>query len=145
MEKLKTHYLTIDGRLPGLNEYTDASRANKYKSAQMKKDAQTLVMWHIRSQLKGVTITHPVHLSFTWFERDRRRDHDNVSSFGRKVIQDALVAGGVLYDDGWGYVASHSDSYAVDAKKPRIELVIVELPGKVKPRGQTGAQKGRRR
>lgn len=139
MEDLKIYHLMIPGRLPGLNEYTAASRSNKNQSARMKKDAQTLVMWHIRSQLKGVTITHPVHLSFTWFEPDRRRDRDNISSFGRKIIQDALVTGGVLYDDGWDYVVSYADDFAVDAQKPRIELVIVEQPGKVKPR-----KKGRR-
>ena len=144
MEGLKIYHLTIPGRLPGLNEYTAASRSNKHQSAQMKKDAQTLVMWHIRSQLKGVKIERPVHLSFTWFEPDRRRDRDNISSFGRKVIQDALVACGVLHDDGWDYVVSYADDFAVDRKKPRIELVIVEKTGKVKPRGRTGTQKGRR-
>lgn len=138
MEDLKIYHLTIPGRLPGLNEYTDASRSNKHQSARMKEDAQALVMWHIKSQLRGVKIEHPVHLSFTWFERDRRRDRDNISSFGRKVIQDALVASGVLYDDGWDYVASHADDYAVDAQKPRIEVVIVEKPGKVKPRKRKG-------
>lgn len=144
MEDLKTYYLTIDGRLPGLNEYIDATRQNRAKSARIKDETQQQVMWYIRTQLRGVKIEHPVHLAFSWFERDRRRDRDNISSFGRKVIQDALVAGGVLYDDGWDYVASYSDSFAVDAKKPRIELVIVELPGKVKPR-RRNPQKGRRR
>ena len=139
MEDLKIYHLTIPGRLPGLNEYTAASRSNKHQSARMKEEAQTLVMWHIRSQLKGVTITRPVHLSFTWFEPDRRRDRDNISSFGRKIIQDALVSGGVLYDDGWDYVVSYADDFAVDVQKPRIELVIVEKQGKVKPR-----KKGRR-
>lgn len=139
MEELKAYYLTIPGRLPGLNDYIDATRHNRYKSANMKDQAQQQVMWHIRTQLRGVKIEHPVHLSFTWFEPDRRRDRDNISSFGRKVIQDALVACGVLYDDGWDYVASYADDFAVDAQKPRIELVIVEKPGKVNPR-----KKGRR-
>lgn len=35
-------------------------------------------------------------MRYRWFEKDRRRDLDNVSSFGRKVIQDALVECGVL-------------------------------------------------
>lgn len=144
MEELKMHQLTIPGRLPGLNDYTDASRSGKMKSARMKQDSQALVMWHIRSQLRGVTIDHPVHLAFTWFEPDRRRDRDNISSFGRKVIQDALVSCGVLYDDGWEYVVSYADDFAVDAKKPRIELVIVERPGHVNPKRTSKTQKGRR-
>lgn len=144
MENLKMHHLTIPGRLPGLNDYTDASRSGKMQSARMKRDAQATVMWHIKSQLRGVTIEHPVHLSFTWFEPDRRRDRDNISSFGRKIIQDALVSCGVLYDDGWDYVISYADDFAVDAKKPRIELVIVEQPGRVKPKSRLPQQKGRR-
>lgn len=139
MDDLKIYHLTIPGRLPGLNDYIDATRQNRAKSARIKDETQQQVMWHIRSQMRGVKIEHPVHISFTWFEPDRRRDRDNISSFGRKVIQDALVAGGILYDDGWDYVVSYSDDFAVDAKKPRIELVIVEKPGKVKPRN-----KGRR-
>ena len=139
MDDLKIYHLTIPGRLPGLNDYIDATRQNRAKSARIKDETQQQIMWHIRSQMRGVKIEHPVHISFTWFEPDRRRDRDNISSFGRKVIQDALVAGGVLYDDGWDYVVSYSDDFAVDAKKPRIELVIVEKPGKVKPRN-----KGRR-
>ena len=145
MEDLKVHYLTIPGRLPGLNEYTSASRSSKMQSAKMKKETQTMVMWHIKSQLRGVTINHPVHLFFAWYEPDRRRDRDNISSFGRKIIQDALVASGVLYDDGWDYVVSYADDFHVDAKKPRIEVVIVERSGTVKPRSRNTGQKGRRR
>ena len=32
--------LTIPGRLPGLNELIEAERANRYKGAQLKKDAE---------------------------------------------------------------------------------------------------------
>ena len=32
--------LTIPGRLPGLNELIDAERSNRYKGAQLKKDAE---------------------------------------------------------------------------------------------------------
>lgn len=144
MDDLKMYHLTIPGRLPGLNDYIDATRTNRYKSANIKDQTQQQIMWHIRSQMRGVKIEHPVHISFTWFEPDRRRDRDNISSFGRKVIQDALVAGGVLHDDGWDYVTSYSDDFAVDAKKPRIEVVILEKPGKVKPRSRNTGQKGRR-
>lgn len=145
MEDLKLHHLTIPGRLPGLNDYIDATRQNRAKSARIKDETQQQIMWHIRSQLRGPTITHPVHLFFSWFEPDRRRDRDNISSFGRKVIQDALVACGVLYDDGWDYVVSYADDFHVDAKSPRIEITIVERPGTVKPRSRNTGQKGRRR
>lgn len=34
--------LTIPGRLPGLNELIEAERSNRYKGAQLKKDAERL-------------------------------------------------------------------------------------------------------
>lgn len=63
----------------------------------------------------------------TWYERDRRRDKDNISSFGRKVIQDGLVKAGVLANDGWAQIAGFSDEFHVDAKRPRVEIEIGEV------------------
>lgn len=97
------------------------------------------VMWQIRAQLGPLVIDHPVFIQFTWYEQDRRRDRDNVASYGRKVIQDALVALGTLYDDGWDYVVGYYDEFGVDTDHPRIEVTLMERPGTVKPR-----KKGRR-
>lgn len=55
-----------------------------------------------------------------------RRDLDNISSFGRKVIQDALVNAAVLKGDGWKHVVGFSDRFEVDKKNPRIEVKIIE-------------------
>lgn len=65
-------------------------------------------------------------MQYAWYEPNRRRDFDNISSFGRKVIQDALVKAKVLQDDGWGYIKGFSDEFYVDSKNPRIEVLIVE-------------------
>ena len=120
--------LTIPGRLPGLNEYTDACRTNPRAGARMKQEAQEAVMWQIRAQLRGpgAKFTKPVFLLFTFYERDRRRDRDNVSSFARKVIQDALVKCGTLHDDGWDYVTGHLDQFEVDKTNPRIVVRFIE-------------------
>lgn len=69
----------------------------------------------------------PVFMKYTWYEQNKRRDLDNVSSFGRKVIQDALVDTGVLKDDGWQYVVGFSDRFEVDKENPRIEVLIKEV------------------
>jgi hypothetical protein len=130
--KLLDRRLTIKGRLPGLNEYTDACRTNPRTGAKMKQDAQELVMWHILSQIRGLRFTKPVFLLFTFYERDRRRDRDNVSSFARKVIQDALVKCSNLQDDGWDYVTGHYDKFAVDKKDPRIVVEFIEQEAVVK-------------
>lgn len=117
----------ILGRLPGLNDYTAANRANPHKGGKMKKDSEEAVIWAIRQQLRDLHITRPVHIDFQWAEKNRRRDHDNVSSFGRKVIQDALVKTGVLKDDGWNYVVGFTDSFVCDKEHPRVEVTLREV------------------
>lgn len=64
-------------------------------------------------------------MHYRWIERDRRRDKDNIAAFGRKVIQDALVRMKALRNDGWNNIEGFSDEFAVDKKKPRIEVTIV--------------------
>lgn len=120
------HRLTIPGRLPGLNEYTAACRTNPHKGNQMKRDAQTAIMWQIKAQLRGYKFQGPVFLLFTFYEQDRRRDKDNVASFARKVIQDALVKCGTLHDDGWDHVTGYLDRFEVDRQNPRIVVEFIE-------------------
>lgn len=119
--------LVIQGRLPGLNEYTRECRMNAYAGAKMKKDAQKVVCFFILQQLRKVRIEKPVELAYTWYERNERRDHDNVSGFGHKVIQDALVEAGTLKDDGWHEIIGYSDTFKIDKEKPRIEVEIREV------------------
>ena len=83
-------------------------------------------MWHILSQIRGRRFERPVFLLFTFYEQDRRRDRDNVSSFARKVIQDALVKCGNLQDDGWDHVTGYLDQFQVDKKNPRIVVEFIE-------------------
>ena len=118
--------LVIKGRLPGLNEYTNACRTNPRAGNQMKRDAQDLVMWHILQQIRGRRFEKPVFILFTFYEQGRRRDRDNVASFARKVIQDALVKCDTLHDDGWDYVTGYLDKFQVDKKNPRIVVEFIE-------------------
>ena len=117
------HTLTIPGTLPGLNEYISAERTNKYKAAAMKKNAEELIGLYARSQLRGVLFTGPVTMRYTWYEKDRRRDKDNIA-FARKFIQDALVKAGVLQGDGWQHIEGFTDTFAVDPSNPRICVTI---------------------
>lgn len=121
-----TYKLIIQGTLPGLNEMISCERKNRYAGAKLKKDAETLVRYHIRQQLRGKRPKTPVMLYYRFFEPTRRRDKDNIASFAHKIIQDSLVKEGVLANDGWDYVEGFVDMFSVDKKKPRIELTIVE-------------------
>lgn len=118
--------VTIDGRLPGLNDYTKACRTNPQVGARMKKKAEEKAIGCINQQLKNTrtTFSVPVEIEFLWIEKDRRRDPDNISGFGRKVIMDALVKAGILADDSGKYVKGFKDSFLVDAVNPRIEVRI---------------------
>lgn len=118
--------LVIPGRLPGLNEYIAAERTNKYRAAKIKSESEHLVALAAKKCLRGWRAKGPVTMRYTWYERDQRRDKDNVSGYGRKVIQDALVRGGYLPADGWAQIADFTDAFAVDRCSPRIEVEIEE-------------------
>ncbi|SBV94109.1 Endodeoxyribonuclease RusA [uncultured Eubacteriales bacterium] len=118
--------LTIPGTLPNLNDYITAERTSRYKAAAMKRQAEQAVMLVAKRHLRGVRFDRPVTMRYTWYEPNRRRDKDNVSSFGRKVIQDALVRAGILKNDGWAEIERFEDSFVVDAKHPRIEVEIYD-------------------
>ena len=122
-----TYKLTILGRLPGLNEYTAANRTNPYKGGKMKSDAEDVVIWQIRQQLKKLHITKPVLLKYDFIEPNKKRDLDNISSFAHKVIQDSLVKTGILVNDGWKEITGYLDQFYCDSKNPRIEVIIVEV------------------
>lgn len=118
--------VTIYGRLPGLNEYIDAERQSKYKAAALKAQSMQLVMIYAKRDLRKWRAKGPVYMRYTWYEPNRRRDKDNVSGYGRKIIQDALVKGGYLRNDGWNEIAGFSDEFRVDKSRPRIEVEIEE-------------------
>lgn len=117
--------LVIPLTFPGLNDYINTERSHRQKAAKMKKEYQDAVMLFIRSQ-RMPTFDGPVYMYYTWVEKDRRRDKDNVAAFGRKVIQDAFVKAGVLENDGWANIVGFSDTFEVDKKRPRVEVEIVE-------------------
>lgn len=119
--------LIIPGPLPGLNEYIKAERSHRQKGAAMKRQAQHTVELCAKTQLRRFRPSGPVFMAYTWYERNKRRDKDNISSFGRKVIQDGLVKAGVLKNDGWAHISGFSDEFQVDAKRPRVEIEITEM------------------
>ena len=116
---------TITGRLPGANDYILACRSNHHKANKLKQNAQSLVIKSANSY--GIKpIKNPVFVEFKWFEKNERRDLDNVA-FAKKFILDALVDSSILQGDGWNYVKGFNDSFAVDKKNPRIIVILNEI------------------
>lgn len=120
-----TKKLVITGKLPSLNEYSNAERRHRQGGARMKKQVESEIGWQIKKQLRGVKYSKPVYIAYKWIEPNRYRDKDNIA-FAKKFIQDALVRNGVLKNDGWNEVSGFSDSFDVDKKNPRIEVVIID-------------------
>lgn len=114
---------TIMGTLPGLNEISNASRTNWYMGHKQKREATDLCrFWVNAAKLKPITT--PIKVHFEWFEKDLRRDPDNVRC-GAKYILDALVEAAILPRDSRKWVKGLSDGYPdPDKQKPRIEVTI---------------------
>lgn len=118
--------LVLPMTLPGLNDYITAERSHRQSGASMKRKWQRDVALVMRRQLRQ-PLREPVIMRYTWVEKNRCRDKDNISSFGRKVIQDALVKDlKALRNDGWSNIDSFSDCFIVDKSRPRVEIEILE-------------------
>ncbi len=117
--------LIIQGTLPSLNQYILACRNSKYVGSKMKKDTETLITTYIKTQLK-TQIKGSVHLTFKWYEPNKKRDKDNIAS-AKKFILDALVKNGILVNDNWRYVEGFIDEFFVDSENPRVEVEIKDV------------------
>lgn len=115
---------SIPRRLPGLNEYTLAGRSNRYAQAAMKQRAQEKVENEIRRQIPH-SYFKKCAVFITWYEKDRRRDIDNIT-FATKFILDALVNQKVIPDDSQKYVTWIIHDVQVDRDNPRIEVHLIE-------------------
>lgn len=122
-EKKKEVTLTIQGSLPNLNDYTKACRTNRFAGAKMKQESERIITAYIQQQLQNVSFKGAVRLSFRWYERNKRRDLDNIC-FAKKFILDALVSNGIIETDDWRGVVGFTDEFSIDKENPRIEVSI---------------------
>lgn len=121
--------LVIPFPLPGLNEYTDANRSHREGGNAMKSKTQRAIIASLRKQIRR-PFREPVTMRFRWYEKDRRRDKDNIS-FAKKFILDALVQMKVLRNDGWSNIdGGFQDDFFVDKSQPRVEIEIAEADDK---------------
>lgn len=114
----------IPGRLPGLNDITDAARSNRYESAKMKKEYTDLVAWCAKSAL--LPHFERVDLIITWYEPNMKRDKDNIMA-GQKFILDGLVMAGIIKNDGWKQIRDVTHRFRVDRQNPRVEVELIEI------------------
>lgn len=126
----RKNILIISGKLPNLNDYTKACRAQGKKGylagSQMKRTAENRIKKCIGEQLKGKKFKSPIRVNFRWYEPNKQRDPDNIC-FAKKFIFDALVKTETIKGDGWRDVEGFADEFFVDKDNPRIEVEILEV------------------
>ena len=115
----------IPGPLPGLNELVNAAkgRYGRHEYTRMKNECEEKVILFAHA-------IHPVAIvrfQFHWMEKDKRRDLDNISAGGRKIILDALVRGGKIPGDGWKNVRGWNDEFGVSKTAPGVYVTIIDI------------------
>ena len=115
----------IPGRLDGLNDYTKANRANAYGGNSVKQRNEKIVKLAITQAKLNRVNKYPVRLNISWYEKNARRDVDNIM-FGQKFILDALVKSEILVNDSQKFVKGITHEVSVDKEFPRIEVEIIE-------------------
>lgn len=118
-----TATLWVPGPLPGMNEMVASAKGGggtgRGYSALKRR-------WTDSVMLLAKRLPHfpRASLTFTWYERERRRDPDNIAA-AKKLILDGLVAAKVLPGDGWNYVAGFRDEWLL-AKKAGVMVTLLE-------------------
>jgi Holliday junction resolvase RusA-like endonuclease len=124
-----TQKLIIKGRLPSRNTAEYAARtyvkAIGVVGAYYKKKWTTLVQNEcIVQRLKPVK---RAKVTITFYEKDYKRDADNVIGGGIKYIFDGLVKARVIPNDTRKCVREYINPVELDRANPRIEVEIEEV------------------
>lgn len=117
----------IPEKLPSLNEVINQNRGNRYAGASMKKDLEAMICLYIRDAVrKGAlsVVTKPCYVKFTWYERTKRRDVDNIQS-SQKFVLDALQKCGILPNDNRKWVRQTVHT-VVDADHDGVRVELIE-------------------
>lgn len=114
--------LIIPGRLPCMNDLIAANRLNKYAGAGVKKKTQKEIILILRPQAKGRKFTEKVNIRIEYYEKDMRRDEDNVMS-AAKFILDAMQDIKLIPNDSRKYVHLTQEVFT-DRENPRIEIEV---------------------
>jgi len=72
----------------------------------MKQECQQALYYYL---CKLPQFKKPIKLHFTWIEKNKRRDLDNISAVGKKFILDTLQLCGKLKNDNLNYVVGFTD------------------------------------
>lgn len=111
----------INMKLPSLNEYINLCRRNRYESAEFKRRIERDIGFYIMPLKR---FEKPVRIHFVWYEKNTRRDADNIA-FAKKFILDAMVKKGKLKDDSRKYVRGFTDTFK-QGKETKVQIIVTE-------------------
>lgn len=113
---------TDQGTLPGRNEAEYAARSHWSKGSKLKREYTDDVHWQLKIQhikpVQGKAV-----LTITFYEKDNRRDADNIYG-GLKYLLDGMVQAGIVKDDTRQYVEPIIKPIEIDKINPRVEVII---------------------
>ena len=121
---MKSFSFFVPGPLPGRNEQEAAARGNRYAAASMKK-AWTERVYQIIVGCLPVPKFEKVVIVLHWFEKDRRRDKDNIFGFV-KYLLDGMVKAGLIENDGWKHVENFVNIWGVNKENPGVFVEVFE-------------------
>ena len=119
--------IVIPGRFESLNKYLSELGRHPIKGNQMKQRDEHICVMYIRQALKNTKLKPPIIIHYGFYEQNTKRDRMNIFSYADKVFQDALQKAGNLKNDNWYSVYNTTKDFFVDARNPRIEIVIEEV------------------
>lgn len=124
-----TVLFVVGGPLPGMNEIIHAYSSSRHVGNALKQKTEEDIGRCIRKQLKGIKI-NSANFYFVWYERDMRRNPDNINS-AQKFFFDAFQKEKVLLNDGWKQNRNSPYICKVDPNYPRVEVYIKILEERV--------------
>lgn len=116
----------IEGTLPGANEFLNAAKGpfGSREYTQLKKSTENLIAYYAR-RAKIQPVLKPVRIEILWQEKNKKRDHDNIQS-GCKFLLDALRAMGILKNDTWQCVKDITHTVTCDPEMPGVTVRLIE-------------------
>ncbi len=118
----------IPGRMPGENEIIKAAKSGRGKSnaySRLKKQWTDYVAAIFNeADIKPMGLISCV---FTWVEKDKRRDKDNITA-AKKFIFDGMQQAGFIPNDGWANIGTWQNLFEINPYSPGVNVLIYAGP-----------------
>lgn len=94
------------------NTFTKGKRRMSAYTVMKKKYGGAIAAELVKQQCVPETPYNMIEPSFVWYEPHKRRDLDNISGGGRKMLLDSMVDVGIISNDNLMHIQRMSDAYA---------------------------------